>query len=156
MNNIFKVNYFFPVKVVYWWTKCYLFLVLSADCGISYKQNRVRYTITCTAKLRYQFLSHIPDKCLWIITAVLINKSIRKVQSETVSAWMKTCGLQKLFYETCRRNFIYIYIYIYIVITGFHYTHTHTHTGLFDMVVGVLTTCHTQYTWDRSIYILFI
>jgi len=24
-------------------------------------------------------------------------------------------------------------------------------TGLFEMIVGVLTTCHTQYTWDRSI-----
>ena len=27
------------------------------------------------------------------------------------------------------------------------------YTGLFKMIVGVLTTCHTQYTWDRSIYI---
>ena len=27
------------------------------------------------------------------------------------------------------------------------------HTGLFKMVVWVLTTCHTQYTWDRSICI---
>jgi len=27
----------------------------------------------------------------------------------------------------------------------FHYT------GLFKMIVGVLTTCHTQYTWHRSI-----
>ena len=25
------------------------------------------------------------------------------------------------------------------------------YTGLFKMIVGVLTTCHTQYTWDRSI-----
>jgi len=25
------------------------------------------------------------------------------------------------------------------------------HTGLFKMIVGVLTTCHIQYTWDRSI-----
>ena len=25
-------------------------------------------------------------------------------------------------------------------------------TGLFEMIVGVLTTCHTQYTWDRSIF----
>ena len=24
-------------------------------------------------------------------------------------------------------------------------------TGLLKMIVGVLTTCHTQYTWDRSI-----
>jgi len=28
-------------------------------------------------------------------------------------------------------------------------------TGLFKMIVGVLTTCHTQYTWDSSICILF-
>ena len=26
-------------------------------------------------------------------------------------------------------------------------------TGLFEMIVGVLTTCHTQLTWDRSICI---
>jgi len=26
-------------------------------------------------------------------------------------------------------------------------------TGLFEMIVGVLTTCHTQYTWGRSICI---
>ena len=24
------------------------------------------------------------------------------------------------------------------------------YTGWFQMIVGVLTTCHTQYTWDRS------
>jgi len=24
------------------------------------------------------------------------------------------------------------------------------YTGLFEMIVGGLTTCHTQYTWDRS------
>jgi uncharacterized membrane protein len=27
------------------------------------------------------------------------------------------------------------------------------HTGLSEMIVGVLTTCHTQYTWDSSICI---
>jgi len=30
-----------------------------------------------------------------------------------------------------------------------------TYTGLFKMIVGVLTTCHTQYTSDRSICFLF-
>ena len=30
------------------------------------------------------------------------------------------------------------------------------YTGLFEMIVGVLTTCHTQYTWDRSICIFLI
>ena len=27
-------------------------------------------------------------------------------------------------------------------------------TGLFEMIIGVLTTCHKQYTWDSSICIL--
>ena len=30
------------------------------------------------------------------------------------------------------------------------------YTGLLKMIVGVLTTCHTQYTWDRSICIFLI
>jgi len=31
--------------------------------------------------------------------------------------------------------------------------HRPIYTGLFRMIVGVLTTCHTQYTWDSSICI---
>ena len=31
-----------------------------------------------------------------------------------------------------------------------------TYTGLFEMIVGILTTCHTQYTWDRSICIFYL
>jgi len=31
-------------------------------------------------------------------------------------------------------------------------TNAHSlYTGILKMIVGVLTTCHTQYTWDRSI-----
>ena len=29
-------------------------------------------------------------------------------------------------------------------------------TGLFEMIVGVLTTCHIQYTSDRSIFIFYL
>jgi len=32
---------------------------------------------------------------------------------------------------------------------------TQNYTGLFKMIVRVLTTCHTQYTWDSSIRIFF-
>jgi len=32
-------------------------------------------------------------------------------------------------------------------------TYKENNTGLFEMIVGVLTTCHTQYTWDRSMCI---
>jgi len=31
-----------------------------------------------------------------------------------------------------------------------------SNTGLFKIIVGVLTTCHTQYAWDRSICIFFL
>jgi hypothetical protein len=31
-----------------------------------------------------------------------------------------------------------------------------TSTGLFKMIIGVLTTCHTQYTSDSSIYIFYL
>jgi len=31
-----------------------------------------------------------------------------------------------------------------------------SYTGLFEMIVGVLTTCHTQYTWDRNICLSLI
>ena len=27
------------------------------------------------------------------------------------------------------------------------------YTALFEMIVGVLTTCHTKYTWDKSMYL---
>ena len=30
------------------------------------------------------------------------------------------------------------------------------YTGLFKMIVGVLTTCHTQYTSDSSICVFFL
>ena len=30
------------------------------------------------------------------------------------------------------------------------------YTGLFEMIVGILTTRHTQYTWDRSICIFLL
>ena len=37
---------------------------------------------------------------------------------------------------------------------GIHYETPCIYTGLFKMIVCVLTTCHTQYTWDRSICII--
>ena len=34
-----------------------------------------------------------------------------------------------------------------------HGTNAKKYTVLFEMIVGVLTTCHTQYTWDMIICI---
>ena len=48
---------------------------------------------------------------------------------------------------------------LFIILSTNANTHTHTHTqtyihtGLLKMTVGVLTTCHTQNTWDSSICI---
>jgi len=33
---------------------------------------------------------------------------------------------------------------------------SYSYTGLLEIIVGVLTTCHTQYTWDRSICVFFL
>jgi len=33
---------------------------------------------------------------------------------------------------------------------------SYQYTGLFEMIVGVLTTCYTQYTWDSSICIFYL
>ena len=40
-----------------------------------------------------------------------------------------------------------------IICNKFSCTEQKYYTGLFKMIVGVLTTCHTQYTWDSSICI---
>ena len=34
--------------------------------------------------------------------------------------------------------------------------HNCENTGLFEMIVGVLTTCHTQHTWDRSVFSFYL
>ena len=63
--------------------------------------------------------------CVWlsyVIANVLLHVAVRTL---VLTAWS-----QEKIYN------IYICIYIY----------TYIHTGLFKMIVGVLTTCHTQYT----------
>jgi hypothetical protein len=68
------------------------------------------------------------------------------IESSTVSTRALSCicpepveSRQRNGVQFLKIRFIYIYIYIY--------------TGLFKIMVGVLTTCHTQYTWDSSICI---
>jgi len=43
-----------------------------------------------------------------------------------------------------------VYFFLAVFLSLFCYS---TPTGLFKMIVRVLTTCHTQYTWDRIICI---
>ena len=43
---------------------------------------------------------------------------------------------------------IYTYIYVCVCVC--------VCAGIFKMIVGVLTTCHTQYTWDRRICVFFL
>jgi len=50
--------------------------------------------------------------------------------------------------QLCWLKCVYIYIYIYN-----NNNNNKVNTGLFEIIVGVLTTCHTQYTSDSSICI---
>ena len=43
---------------------------------------------------------------------------------------------------------IFITLNIVVLVTGIHY-----YTGLFKVIVGILTTCHTKYTSDSYICI---
>ena len=71
--------------------------------------------------------------------------STYKLTDVTCSVWndqvLVTCICVYYVGRCCIQMCVCVYIYI------------HTHTGLFEMIVGVLTTCHTQYTWDTSICI---
>ena len=42
----------------------------------------------------------------------------------------------------------------YHIVEG--HTNTVQSTGLFKMIVEVLTACHTQYTWDRSVCVFYL
>ena len=44
----------------------------------------------------------------------------------------------------------FFYAWVYSIVLNYE-----LNTGLLKMIVGVLTTCHTQYTWDRSICMFF-
>ena len=47
-------------------------------------------------------------------------------------------------------------VFILSVVQYFDWSDFRKYTGLFEMFVGVLTTCHTQYTWDRSICVFYL
>jgi hypothetical protein len=61
--------------------------------------NLVKCTIFCTTRVHYLLLSPVPDKCLWIITASLINKSVYERGYEVLSTYLKTFALQYCFYS---------------------------------------------------------
>jgi len=57
-----------------------------------------------------------------------------------------------------RKNTIYpfpVFVFPPISILSFN-PRENQHTGLFKIIVGVLTTCHKQYTWDRSSCIFYL
>ena len=56
------------------------------------------------------------------------------------------CYFQIAPYKICIIQFPYSHFCCYVIFIN---------TGLFKMIVGVLTTCHTQYPWDRSVCIFF-
>jgi len=57
---------------------------------------------------------------------------------------------------TCLYKWVNVSHGCVVPIDTFHPRNIQTCTSLFEMIVGVLTTCHTQYTWDRSIFFYLI
>jgi hypothetical protein len=57
-------------------------------------------------------------------------------------------------------NIFYVYVYIYIAVSALlvceYAKLLLPNTGLLKMTVGVLTTCHKQYTWNSSICTFFL
>jgi len=48
-------------------------------------------------------------------------------------------------------------VHIYIYVCMYIYIYIYIYTGLFEMIVGVLTTCHTQYcTLELGVYVFFL
>jgi len=69
-------------------------------------------------------------------------KQLMLVLYSILAANVQTC------YSLAARMLLHIYIYIYIYMCV---SFVICYTGLLKMIVWVLTTCHTQHTWDSSI-----
>ena len=88
-------------------------------------------------------------RCKWAVT----NISRKHVQVE----YKRMCLLLSFF---CYLNAYWMAFYdrseFLVRITNLKFLLTGEYTGLFKTIVGVLTTCHTQYTWDRSICVFYL
>jgi len=83
----------------------------------------------------------------------LLNNEVQVMWKEPAMAWFKL--LSRIVVEI--KQFHYFRTTYFtktlaknVRLSGFSYT------GLFEMFVGVLTTCHTKYTWNRSICIFYL
>ena len=72
---------------------------------------------------------------------------------------MGTCIWHKIAYGNKLNEGLYLFYFNLLLaapVSGiFCLPFIYKYTGLFEMIVGVLTTCHTQYNGDRSICIFF-
>ena len=85
--------------------------------------------------------------CSWNILQKKYHVRLRKkLMKIPAYAMQKNCDAQ--LYPLCTKHCIYSHK-MNILIFG---NRTQENHRLFKMIVGILTTCHTQYTWDRSYY----
>ena len=72
----------------------------------------------------------------WVDPRVWTGGKARPHRDSIPDRPARSQSLYRLSYPLPTHTHTHIYIYIYLFI----------YTGLFKMIVGVLTTCHTQYT----------
>ena len=76
-------------------------------------------------------------------------------QISEYTTWNRFIHLGKLSRLNKYHTWLSFYLILYMLYIYRGFILTDVYTGLFKMIVGVLTTCHTQYTWDSSICIFF-
>jgi len=140
-----------------------------------------RCTVTCTSnwfmwvtvalfsrKYRQQSVKHcvyVTVTCvrIWQLSAsylIIFNRhktgTVRTGLFKMIFRILKTCHTQYTWYSS-----ICIFLFnrttlqgLVTFLTGTLCVNLCDSTGLFEMIFGVLTTCHTQYTWDSSICVL--
>ena len=75
---------------------------------------------------------------------LIFKTAARSKENLVENMWLENIHL---FNVSDKQDFIYVCVCVCIYI--------YIRTGLFEIIVGVLTTFHTQYTWDSGISIFY-
>jgi len=115
--------------------------VYSDQCLSVYYPNQTHSTVRLVGIIN-KYISHIP----YLLISSIAGNITLLFLFNFFPACRKTKQFMDLFswrawgWPTRSKHVVLTYIPFY--------------TGLFKMIAGVLTTCHTQYTWDRSICVI--
>ena len=100
----------------------------SVSFPLAYVEPNSRHSLAVNNATRCSAVFLRPFSILYFLSQSVVHSLSPANKTQSLLKWLQSLGTNK-----CA-----------------HYT------GLFEMIVGVLTTCHTQYTWDSSICIFYL